>query len=562
MTDIPKNLKDNENSSSSKDGEKLIGNKRERENLKDNNETPKKICSNCKIYTSSELLNFDEPKEPQPLFEYFNNKIKDEEFIKILKQNIDKILANPNSKNEIEINSLCHSCLLSEFIKGGINHIFTKKEKEKNEVLNPQDKNIKKLIDIYSLNLNIAIKSLVELKEKYKNEIKNVNEIFNSFCLQIIFGKNKEAFQEIKKKIDNSAKTLEDIEGNLDLLINNLTMKENMKIFILENISNNDINSKKILMKIIKQLESEIGSTIEETNIEKNNNNKITNKDNSKKNGPEVLVNNNNNNDIFKHNMLLSQPNLIQNPNLINPGLGILPQFGIPNNLLLNNLMLNSTLNPSVLNQINNTINLNSILSSLNNNNNNQNENNKNLNNLNNLQVPGINNLYQHQQPLNLNTGNYLELLSIYRSLLNNNPMQNPIQPINNMMNNNPNNNQLNPNFIPGLSLNNIIPQPSPLISPNLNTLNNLGNNKINNNTLDLNNMNQKDINNEDKNLINMNQNNNNGNINLNNINKINEPVNNNNPNKIMQPNQINQSTKSEIVDLFNIVANNSKKNN
>ena len=535
---------------------KLIGNKRERE-ITEEDKITLKICACCKSSNSY----FKESEDSQTIYDIFS---KDAEFMNILKQNIDNAKLNEN----LELNCFCRKCLLNEFIKGGIERIFTQKKlqendkkdkKEKQEIESTPkalNKKIRELISIYSLNLMIAINNLKKLKEDYSLSIKNTIEIFDGTCIQILLSKHKESFPNLKTKIDNCKLSFDKIDKNFDNIIINLTKKDEMQTFIVDN--DNNANQKSKLLKLLKNLENEIENDYMETpenNIDKNTKEQKMSKEQTKKNISELLIQNN---DLMKNSLLLSQNYLNNGPNLFNNGLGILP-FGIPstnpsNNSLLNNLMLNPQLNPSVLNQINNTINLNSMLSNMSNN---VNETTKNINNLNNIPYGGINNLPgQNLSAINTSTLQNLEYIMLLRNILNNN---NNTQPSSNLMNN-LYSNQMNSNLIPSISLNSFL-------SPNSQTIpQNLNNNNINPNTLNNNN----NLNRE-KNLANINPNLNSfANINnmnlkdinsLNNLNNVNEPIN-NNFNKIIQMNpniQNPNDNQNLLTKLFNSVADEKK---
>jgi hypothetical protein len=276
-----------------------------------------------------------------------------------LKQNID----NATSNNNLELNSFCQKCILNEFIKGGIEKIFSQKKteendkKEKNELDSTKkvfDKKMGELISLYSLNLTMAINNLKKMKEEYSQTVKAAKEIFESSCIQIMFSKNKDPFQNIKKKIDDCKSNFDKIEQNFDNLINNLNQKEEMKTFL---ITNDNSNQKNKLLQFLKNLENEIENDLAETsenNINKNSKEQKTSKEQAEKNIANLFKQSN---DLLKNNLLLSQNYLNNGPNLFNNGLGILP-LGIPsanstNNSLLNNLMLNPQLNPPSFNQIN-----------------------------------------------------------------------------------------------------------------------------------------------------------------------------------------------------------------
>jgi hypothetical protein len=542
---------------------KLIGNKRERETTEED-KISKIICGCCGSENSECILSTKDSIKSEEIIELFS---KESEFTKLLKENIDNAISN----NNLQLNNLCNKCLLNEFIKGGIDKIFSKKKQEENIKQEKNEKNyldinskIKELTTIYSVNLNYAILQLMDLKSKYFLISKNINKIFENVCIQLMLSKNREPFPDLKKKIDNSVKDFQDAENQFNNLLNNLIYKEDMKTFILDGILNNEENHKNNILKILKQLEYELENNkfeTPETSTDKDFNEQKKENDKQNKILSDMLLMNKN--DQLKNNLLLTQ-NLFNNgPNLFNTGLGILP-IGIspnpPNNILLSNMMLNPSLNPSILNQINNTINY-SMLSNMNNN---ANDANKNINNGNNLPFQGLNNL-PGQNP-NMNAQSDIEKILIIRNLLNNNNL-----PTNNNLLNNLYANQINPNLITPISLNNFVPQnvPNvPFISPNLNNNNNPGQLNTNNIPLD---ENRKILMNREKNMVNINQSpknianipniaNLNNLINNNIVNNMNEQENNNiNKNLEINPNLINKE--NSLTNLFNNVAREKRKN-
>ena len=550
---------------------KLIGNKREREKEKekekekettDEEKKSKMICNCCKSSNIEENIFSKKLNNAQT---FIDNFFKEDEFMKALKENIDKEISSNN-----KINKYCNKCILNEFIKGGITRIFSQKKSEDNdkkvkieqEMPTLLNNKLQSLIGCYSMNLNLSIINLRNIKTEYLDMSAKVKEIFKDTCIKILLKNDNEPFQELKKKIDNCEENMKDIGSHFDDLINNLIDKQELKPFVLDSVKNDEPDQKNAILKILKRLEHETMNHIYES-YENSNNNKEQDKKNIAEN--QLFINN----EILKNNLLMSQSNLLNNGhNLFNPALGILPlglQNNPSNNPLLNNLMLSSMLNPSILNQTNNTINLNSMLSNLNNN---ANEGNKNLNNLNNPQFPGLNNL--HAQNPGLNAANNLETIYMIRNILNNNI------PSNNMINNlYPN--QINPNLISPIGPNNFFHPPSPLIHPNMNNSNN--NNYItlnNNSSLDEKNLNNKKIPmNFDNNMVNIYQNNNNknNNDNMNNTKDINSIINNinnaNDNNKFLQNNLTAQNQPNDqflLTKLFNYVAieknANSKNNN
>ena len=524
---------------------KLIGNKTKREKEKDIGEeeiTHKKICNCCKIPSSEQTLFSEKIENSESIIDLFS---KGEEFIKLLKENIDKEITN----NNLKINNLCKKCLVNEFISGGIKEINFQNKTEDNEKKEKKDqdslhnscnKKLNEIVAIYSLNLNITLVDIKRLKEEFIQLKNNVKEIFKKFCIKEMLNKNIE-FQKLKMNIDNCQNVFNEIENKFDGLLKKLTTKSEMRPFILNSVLENNANQRNDILKLLKQLENEFENNYTEANNYNNINKNIT----ENKNISEMSLLNNNSNELLKNNVLFPQNNLLNNgANLFNSGLNILPigiQPNPANNLLMNNLMLNPTLNPSILNQINNTINLNSMLANMNNN---INEANKNLNNINNLPFPNLNDL--SNQNMNLSLANNIESIFYLRNLLSNKNM-----PPNNNIMNNPYINQINPNIIPPISLNNFIPPVSQMVTNNLvnNNCNPLNNN-ISSEEKNL--MNKKVQINIEKNITNINPK---ANINQNLNNKSNVKDNNiiNNNNNINNPIEINNNMNNPLLNNLNI---------
>ena len=506
----------------------LIGNKRERpkeEEEEQQQNDNKKSCGICTQLISSDSLDLNEPNQNEAILDIISKQIKDEKFLKILKENIDKILNNKESNNEnTNKDIICYNCLMDNFIVGGLEKIFSKPKNEINfpNFLEGDEKNnLKLIVDIYSVNLNLAIKSLKDLKEKYSKIIDITNELFKNIGIKNMLSYNKEAFPDLKKKMDNCKQNLVEIEENFINLINNLSSKEMLKKFYIEGVFSNDNSYKNNLLKVLKQVENEIEfSTFNINgipqilnsendknfgmfdttacynldkikndkevndknninNINKNNliNNQIPfNLQNQKKQNinEQILLNNIDKNEILKNNLFLSQNNLIPiNPleQLIGPGLGLFPNLGlsqggrISNNILLNNISPSPIINPQLLSQINNSQ-INSIIPNNNNSNTNlnSNENSKNIN-LNNLN--NIGNL-----PLT-NINGYIQRHNLYFNNLND-PLKEieNIYSISNIISNNNQNNLVNNLYGSNINSNPLFGfnTPSPLLLPSLST--------------------------------------------------------------------------------------------
>ena len=184
----------------------LIGNKRERpkEEEQQQQNDNKKSCNICMQLISSDSLDLNEPNQNEIILDIISKQIKEEKFLKILKENIDKILNNKESNNEnTNKDIICYNCLMDNFVVGGIEKILSKPKNEINfpNFLEGNEKNnLKLIVDIYSVNLNLAIKSLKDLKEKYSKIIKITDELFSDIGIKNMLSCNKEAFPDLKKK--------------------------------------------------------------------------------------------------------------------------------------------------------------------------------------------------------------------------------------------------------------------------------------------------------------------------------------------------------------------------
>ena len=272
----------------------LIGNKREREREKE--ETKKeeikednnivKICKYCyKIY-DLDILEIDKTTQKQNIINFIYKNIKDESFLKLLKENIDNILIKKEQffKNNHKT-MICLNCFFNSFIIGGLEKIFKDENNENNfqinDLINNDQKNLKQIVDIYSINLKLAINSLKKIKSKYSKVLGTTNEVFENAAIRIMFSNNKEAFQELKKKMDNCKQNLEEVNTNFDILINNLTSKEELKKCFIQGVFSNDDLSKNKLLTALKQLENEI----EINNMNNNGGLQIINNRNDKSSG-------------------------------------------------------------------------------------------------------------------------------------------------------------------------------------------------------------------------------------------------------------------------------------
>ena len=552
----------------------LIGNKRERPKTEEGPEEQSKKCIYCNNINATDIFELDGIYQSEKLMNYITKKIKDEQFIKLFKIYIEKIYQNNEMRKN---NTVCSECFLNNFIKGGVNQIFLEKkydDKENNTNIkgpidNDQMKKLKEIVDIYSINLNLAINSLKELKLKYSKIIGITKELLESSALRIMLSRNQE-FTDYKQKTDKCKQNLEEIEENFNVIINDLTKKEELKKFIIEGVFSNDNLTKNNLLKVLKEVQNEIEfstiningggkkgqgnekdknkdvipDTLMKENNDKNkidlvdknilpnsiNSNNLLNLQNQKKpniNEP-LLINNFDKIDFLKNNLFMSQNNYSHDIPFIRPGLGLFPSFGpqlgsMPNNILINNLFPTHPLNPQLIEQINNNQ-INSIfpnndnknnesnnLSNNNTNNNNSiNDNDKNannLNNLNNMQFPWINGyLPRSNFPFN-NPAEYKKDIDSFIS------MKNIMNNNQNIMNNNLYNaNLLNLSHLPFNNFSNGPTLLSPSLGANLgsstlynNILNIQGNNDIPNNNLDQNKINNLNIMNRERNIMNQN---------------------------------------------------------
>ena len=544
---------------------KLIGNKRikpDNEEKKENKEN-KKAC-NCNKIPSCESLKFDNSTPKQNIIDFFAKKIKDEDFIKSLTESINKTTLNKDRNTNV----MCDNCFLNAFISGGLERIFNtqKKESNSNEDIsqNEEGKNkLKKIIDLYSTSLNLAISKLKDLKVKYAQTIKSTKDLFDTTALQVMLSNNRDPFQDIKKKMDICLKNLKEIDENFESLINDFSNKEEMKMLYIGGVNNKDNSTNNNLLLFLKSMENEIAgnmngglqnsnnkneknsenkdiscSNFDLKNINKSNNllnrvnmknnvsnNQVLNLQNQKKqNEQEAFVGNIDQNELLKNDLFssLNKNNIIQN------GLGILPPFNlsqgrIPSNILINNILNPTNLNHQLFSQIINNKQMSPMLS----NNKNLNDNDKNINNLNNILLSGINNPYIQRPNIfssPIDVTKELQIMAI-RNLLNDNSQ-------NNLINNNFNNNQIN-QINPILStgpLNDYNPSVPSLYN---NFLNLQGKNDIslNNSNIGANEINQLNLINREKMNANLNNNNKQG-VNLNYMNNLNN-MNINNANNI-----------------------------
>ena len=609
ISELEKNTTENKNN--------LIGNKREREKTEEKEINNNKICIYCKDLITSDYLEFEGTTPNKIILDSFSKLVSDEKFLKILQKDIDKISETKEINKKAII---CHNCFLENFIKGGLEKIFVDSKDyisfmNKDIGNDEHKKNLKQIIDVYSINLNLAIKSLKNLKAKYSKTIELTYSVLDNIGIRVMLSNYKEAFPELKRKLDICKQSLKEVDENFDNLINNLSLKEELKKFFIEGIYSNDNLLKNNLLKVLKQLENEIefstikingstplfkNETIEPKKInsdkkmdkndkkDKNKNKNIFEAKNDVNNNNNNVSNNNNNgllnnlqnkkkqninellklNDIektetLKNNLFFSPKNynlMLNNPfdQYMNLGLGLMPNVDLPQNGLMgNNMLFNNlfppSLNPQLLSQINNS---NPIFQ--NNNNNCQNNNSIDNNNINPNNLNNPNNLSftgnSCLQRLNNNFNSMSDSLKEFESSFLRNIANNNNQ--NNLVNN-----LNNSNLLPLISPNNYMFTPSFNnygISPLL-LYNNMGaqnNNDILNLSQNINNNNNIDLNKINQyNLMNINADN--KGINLNNLNIINDMnnVNNMGTNNLNPLNGLNNNlNKNEINNNNNIL--------
>ena len=586
---------------------KLIGNKRIKPDTEEKKENQiQKICNYCKQIPSCELLEFDESNQKQNIIDFFSKKIKDENFIKLLTESINKAILNKDKNT----NAICENCFLNAFINGGLERIFNTQKKEVNSAedisQNEDGKNkLKKIIDLYSVSLSLAINKLKDLKVKYTKTIENTKELFSTTAIQVMLSNNRDPFQGIKRKMDSCLKILKEIDDNFESLINDFIYKEEMKILYIGGVNNNDNSFNNDLLSFLKKMEIEItfnmngGPQIANNRNEKisenkdisccnldlktinkndnllnrykmkNNlsNNQVLNLQNQKKpNEQEAFIGNLDKNELLKNNLF---PSLNKN-NIIQNGLGILPPFNmsqgrLPNNILINNILNSNNLNHQLFSQIVSNSQIGPMLS----NNKNLNDNDKNINNLNNILLSGINNPFIQRpnifsSPIDLSKE--LEIMALRNYIFNDNNQ-------NNLINNNFNNNQMsqiNP-ILPAGTLNDYNAS-VPLLYNNFLNLQGKNDISLNNSNIGPNEINQLNLINREKmsqslnnnkqginlnnmtnmtNLNNMNINSMNSINNLNNLNGLNALSNNININDINN-NNLNKEIPNQNFNSFN----------
>ena len=587
----------------------LIGNKRIRPKTQEQSDS-KKICIYCNKASTSDFLEFNDSTPNQNIINYINKKLKDENFKRILSENINMMIKTDNKNQNAINNIICDNCFLNYFISGGLDKIFNSHKAELNQSQDSTQSEeiitLKKLFDLYSINIRLSINKLKDLKSKYSLILKNTKNLFD-ISIQIMINSNKEVLQCLKRNMDECLINLKEIDISFESLINDLSSKEDLQKSIAEGANINDISNKNNLLPIFKKMENNAkinnfnlndfqqglnnelyqntikNKDMTNCNLDKKNDNKnkesnddeiknLYNKTNTlnkinnrymqdiqnqiSQNSKEILNTNLEKSEFLINNLLSSltrndiKPNISDSPFISNLGYGPfdIPISRIQNDFQFNNL-LNSELNPQILNQINN--NNNCQISSYLGINNSLNDNNNNLNNL------------SYSNP-------FIQRANLYNNFID--PSKNlEIKLLNNIMNKNTSNNwinnlynsQINPNILNNyntsslynnnnfLSIhgNNSIPNISQTMNNNdftqskINQLNLIGKERMNINNLSNSNNNKQGVN------LNSMSNNNNS-CNINNLSSLNglsnktiiNETNNSNLNKVNQSQNINNN--------------------
>ena len=236
----------------------LIGNKRER--------TPsisiETICEYCKIPIHSKYLTIDSLENTK---EYIINefKIMDNDFQK----NLLEILKELFPKNKKETNIMCCSCVQKKFIRGGVVNLLeldciNNKKSDESKC----SENIKILKDIYTLNLQLIISQVKNIKIKLMKAIENIKEIFSNTAIRVMLSNFKDSFMKIKEDMDKCGDKFEEINRIFEKLISDCTSKEKLQSLYINNLfNNNEKNYKKEkLLQFLKDIEIEIISIPEE----------------------------------------------------------------------------------------------------------------------------------------------------------------------------------------------------------------------------------------------------------------------------------------------------------
>ena len=300
---------------SPKNQDSLTGKKRERPKVEQEDEkVNNKNCNYCKKSITADFLDLNKNKNIQneSIIEIISTQLKNEKFLKILKENSEKMKKLIVDNNEI-INTnkiMCHNCFLNNFIIGGLEKIFMKQDNDINNrnILKDSDDQNNNLNQILDINLNLAIDSLKKLKEKYSKIIKTTNDIIET--TNGIFEKSKksslsnnnEDYLKLKKEMDKCKQNLEEIGKNFENLINYLSSQEELKKYFIKGVISNDNTYKNNLLKLLKKLENEI-------ELSTNNNNTIN------MNGGIKSINNDDNNnnkniglsDEFYYNLIKNE---------------------------------------------------------------------------------------------------------------------------------------------------------------------------------------------------------------------------------------------------------------
>ena len=240
----------------------LIGNKRERTS----SFTIETICDYCKMPIYSKYLKMNSFENTK---EYIINefKIKDNDFQNNLSKTLEELFPeNIKEKNIV----ICNNCIEKKFIKGGVENLLglnCDNNNEFEESINSE--NFKTLRDINTLNLQLIISQIKNIKIKFVKLVENITEIFNNTAIRVMFSNNKDSFMKIKEEMEKCKDKLEEINKIFEQLINDYTSKEIQQNLYISNLFNNNekIFKKEKLSQLLKNIQMENTSSPNEAYI-------------------------------------------------------------------------------------------------------------------------------------------------------------------------------------------------------------------------------------------------------------------------------------------------------
>ena len=161
---------------------------------------------------------------------------------------------------------MCFSCVQNKFIRGGVENLFNLNCTNNNEFNGSKRDNIKTLKDIYTLNFQLVISQIRNIRIKFMKSIDTINEIFGNTAIRVMFSNNKDSFMNIKKDMDKCMEKMEGINKMFEKLINDCISKEKLKNSYINNLFNinENIFQKEKLLELLKGIEIEITSSPEE----------------------------------------------------------------------------------------------------------------------------------------------------------------------------------------------------------------------------------------------------------------------------------------------------------